>query len=952
MVGSCGRTVGQVYCAAMRGRWALVALLLVLLQPVSALAGADVAPARDAAELLLETLTPEERVGQLFMVTFRGSDPGAEEAIFDLIANRHVSGVVLRTRNDNFVDAPDTIQSLIALVGKLQEAAYQASAPSEASGDVGGAYLPLLIGITQEGDGAPGSSLLSGVTDLPSEMAIGATWDPGQAEAVGAILGQELAALGVNLLLGPSLDVVEDPQPASAGDLGVRAFGGDPYWVSLMGEAFIRGVHAGSDGRVAVVAKHFPGHGGSDRPLEEEVATVRKSLAELVRIELAPFFAVTASAPGEDPSSADGMLTAPIRYQGFQENIRATTRPVSLDATAFGQVMALEPLATWHAAGGILMTDSLGSRAIRRFYDPGEQVFRGPTVARDAFLAGNDLLYLDSFRGSSDADEATTIRETLSFFVNRYESDPIFAEQVDQSVLRILRLKLRVFGSPLTYARVTAAGDASQIGLGGDVVQRVARQAATLVSPSQEELESRMAGSPRLEQRIVFFTDTRLVSQCTTCDSRPMLDTQGLESAILRLYGPGATGEVGGWNLTSYTMADLGVYFGEAVPSNLGLALTPAEEIDEALRTADWLVFSLLGTSEAAYGSNALKLLLDRRPDLVQAAHVVVFAFGVPYDLDATDISKIDVYYALHSKAAAFVEVAARLLFGELTATGASPVSIPGVGYDLIEATSPDAEQVISLVVSEQAESGTPEATPSGYTVGDVVVVSTGVILDHNGHAVPDGTVVEINASYPLETIPPMVLTATTARGVARAELPLERFGLLVITAASDPARVSEIVQLDVREGVGAFATVIAPSPEPTASPQATATVGAGAATPDEATSEQGAMKGGSRVAGLVLGLVGVALAVAMSQWQPVRVHFGKRTLQGALAALVGGLVLCNYLVWGLPGAAFVQDGVGLAAFPLFGFMGGAVGAAVDWGGRAALARARGSSPAEPEQVG
>ena len=44
---------------------------------------------------------------------------------------------------------------------------------------------------------------------------------------------------------------------------------------------------------MAVIVKHFPGLGGSDRPIEEEVATIRKSLDELQQVDLAPFFTVT-----------------------------------------------------------------------------------------------------------------------------------------------------------------------------------------------------------------------------------------------------------------------------------------------------------------------------------------------------------------------------------------------------------------------------------------------------------------------------------------------------------------------------------------------------------------------------------------------------------------------------------------------------------------------------------
>ena len=94
------------------------------------------------------------------------------------------------------------------------------------------------------------------------------------------------------------------------------------------------------------MAKHFPGRGGSDRPLEEEVATVRKSLEQLKQIELAPFFAVTGSS--EDPSAiTDGLLVSHIRYQGFQGNIRVTTRPVSFDPTALSQILTLPQFSSW-----------------------------------------------------------------------------------------------------------------------------------------------------------------------------------------------------------------------------------------------------------------------------------------------------------------------------------------------------------------------------------------------------------------------------------------------------------------------------------------------------------------------------------------------------------------------------------------------------------------------------
>jgi beta-N-acetylhexosaminidase len=198
--------------------------------------------------------------------------------------------------------------------------------------------IPLLIALNQEGDNAPNSHIFNGLTELPSSMAIGATWQPGSARLVGDVLGQELAAIGVNMLMGPVLDVLENPSADSASNLGARSFGGDPYWVGLMGQAYIDGVHVGSNGRVAVIAKHFPGFGASDRPLNEEIPTVQKELSQLELVELAPFFAVTGGA-GSASETADGLLSTHIRYQGFQGNIRATTNPVSLDAQALATLM-------------------------------------------------------------------------------------------------------------------------------------------------------------------------------------------------------------------------------------------------------------------------------------------------------------------------------------------------------------------------------------------------------------------------------------------------------------------------------------------------------------------------------------------------------------------------------------------------------------------------------------
>ena len=230
----------------------------------------------------------------------------------------------------------------------------------------------------------------------------------------------------------------------SAEDLGVRSFGGDPYWVGKLGRAYISGLHQGSSNQMIVIAKHFPGRGGSDRPLDEEIPTVRKSLEQLLQIELAPFLAVTQARP--DPNLVvDGLLVSHIRYQGFQGNIRATTRPVSSDSAALELILNQQPLTDWRANGGLLVSDNLGSQAIRRFYDPSGNSFDARTAAREAFIAGNDLLTLDHFIASNDPDSYTTIIRTLEFFAQKYREDEAFAQRVDASVERILTIKYRIY---------------------------------------------------------------------------------------------------------------------------------------------------------------------------------------------------------------------------------------------------------------------------------------------------------------------------------------------------------------------------------------------------------------------------------------------------------------------------------------------------------------------------
>jgi beta-N-acetylhexosaminidase len=672
-----------------------------------------------AAQQALDQMTPEERIGQLFLVTFTGTDTGDTSQIYDLIANHHVGGVVLLAGNDNFSAAPNTASGAFQLTRSLQQ--IEANTVTNATPGAGTSqpstheYVPLLIGVSQDGDGSPGDQILNNLTPLPSEMSIGATWSPDLANKVGAVMGQELSTLGINLYFGPSLDVLETPNPIPANDLGSDVFGGDPYWVSIMGSQYISGLHTGSAGKLIVVAKHFQGRGSADRASEDEVATVRKSLDELKQIELAPFFAVTGDAASPE-STTDGLLLSHIRYQGFQGNIRATTKPVSFDAQALSSILGLPEFDSWRQKGGVIVSDSLGTKAVRQFYSSGTD-FPAITVARDAFVAGNDLLYLGNIVSSDAPDNYSTVLEILTFFAQKYREDPAFAQSVDTSVLRILNLKSRLYGSFNLQNVLTFSTGLDNLGKSQEVTFEVARQAASLLSPDARELATLLSSPPQVRERIIFFTDTSQVLQCSTCAAQPALDVHALQNAVVDLYGPQSGNQTSFFRLSSYSFEDAAAFLAGKSPPYL----------KDDLTSSDWVVISLTDASRGQ--PQLISNFLAEQQDLLRDKHVILFAFGAPYYLDATDISRLTAYYALYSKQPPFVEVAARLLFQELTPGGASPVSVPSLGYDLITITSPDPNQIIPLslditptVVSTNQP--TPESTPVPlFKIGDTIAI-------------------------------------------------------------------------------------------------------------------------------------------------------------------------------------------------------------------------------------
>jgi len=771
------------------------------------------------AVALAERLSPEEKVGQLFLITFDGLEISPESDVYQLITDYNIGGVVLRSENNNFSDV-NAGQKTFELISGLQSIdwADQKDLPVSPELSYFNGYIPLFIGISQPGGMYPYDQMINGITSVPSQMAVGATWDPANAEEIGKLVGNQLEPMGFNLFFGPSIDVLDITYGKGEENLGVRTFGGDPYWVGEMGAAYISGIHQGSNNRITVIAKNFPGRGSSDRLPEEEVATVRKSLEQLKLIELAPFFKVTDLENPDPLAISDGLLNTHIRYQGFQGNIRATTKPITFDQNAVELLMNLPQLESWRSNGGLLISDDLGSKAVYKFFNPNNEFIDARQVARNAFLAGNDLLYMDQLKSTGDEDRFSTYRKTIELFVQKYIEDQAFSERVDESVIRILKKKFDLYDEFIIEKVNPNVNYLKKLSEDPEIIFQVAQQAATLINPSQSQVAESIPAPPQFGERIIIFTDEQLVVQCDGCTQQGVFPVNGLQSSILDLYGPNGSGQISENQIVSYSFDELNDYVFN--PFN-------RPEIEENLSQAKWVIFSLREIESGQDSSFALHNLLIENPTILRDKNIFVFSFDVPYYFDATEISAFSAFYCLYSKLPSFVDLAARIIFQEINPQGSSPVSIPGIAYDLIEVTTPAPEQIISLFVDEEAarinienqetENTNGELEPEHpvFKLGDSLPVMTGLIVDHNNNPVPNGTVVRFSMNVQGENTTIQQIEAVTEKGIARASFDLQGAGLHEIKVTSEPALSSQILVLDISEEETLVSAII-PTPAPT----------------------------------------------------------------------------------------------------------------------------------------
>ena len=185
--------------------------------------------------------------------------------------------------------------------------------------------------------------------------------------------------------------------------------------------------------------------------------------------------------------------------------------------------------------GGLVISDDLGTQAVSEFYATGGGQFSARTAARDAFLAGNDMLYLGNINSVDFPDSYTTTTSIIEFFAQKYREDPAFAQRVDASVARILAAKFGLYGVFTPSNVLNSDSLLPQLGTATEVTFDVASNSATLVSPDKQDLATVMPLPPSANESMVFITDTSSTKQCSTCVEQPVLAMDALQQAVIQL---------------------------------------------------------------------------------------------------------------------------------------------------------------------------------------------------------------------------------------------------------------------------------------------------------------------------------------------------------------------------------------------------------------------------------
>ena len=379
--------------------WSVLALAALLLAPARASAR-DRSPERlqpsgairldrngkKWAEQTLRHMSPEEKVGQLFMIWAKVQFMNDADPLWlqlrDNLRKYHIGAIGMTVPSDGPVLFKNQPLEAAELLNRLQKVSK----------------LPLIVAADFE----RGVSMrLNGTTTFPHAMAFGATGKTENAEQMARITALEARAIGVQWNFFPDADVNSNPANPI---INTRSFGEDPTQVGDYVAAYIKGAHAGA---MLTTAKHFPGHGDVATDSHLGIAQVTGDRARLDSVELPPFKQAISA-------GVDAVMVAHVTVPSLDS---APNRVATTSKRIVNGLLKEEM-----GFKGIVVTDALDMAGLTRLY--ANDVGR---AAVEAFQAGNDLLIIP-------ADLDKSYRAVLA----AVQTGEISRDRLDDSVLKIL----------------------------------------------------------------------------------------------------------------------------------------------------------------------------------------------------------------------------------------------------------------------------------------------------------------------------------------------------------------------------------------------------------------------------------------------------------------------------------------------------------------------------------
>jgi beta-N-acetylhexosaminidase len=567
------------------------------------------------AQSTLNTLSLEEKVGQVFMIRLRvefmhGRSPDYLE-LRNNIRKYHIGSLAMTVPAEGRARNRNRRYETVSLLNELQ---------SEGK-------LPLLIAGDFERGVLP--ARLFGTTVFPHAMAFGAAGNLEYAEEFGRITAQESRALGVHWNLFPVADVNSNPANPI---IGTRAFGQNPQEVGDLVAAYIRGARANG---MLTTAKHFPGHGNTAVDSHVAVPSVDENLEQLRAVDLPPFQKAI-------DAGVDAVMTAHVRVPTLDPDPSrvATTSPAIVTGLLKNQM----------GFRGIVVTDALDMAGLGSRY--GANTGR---AAVDAFKAGNDVLTMP-------ADLDASYRAML----DAVRTGEISNERLDASVLKILEAKAALGLEKNRLVDVAAiarlVGNPENLAEG----QRISDASVTLVRDNGKLLPLK-DGRPDKNMLVLYrrVQSWHGLAVVILCDSLRADDGRVLERQI-RERAPDAR--------VIYVDPRVAAARSDGVLKIVEQAqqvVVAVYVVPSAARTRT----VARGQKNSASLPDSTAALLDRILAR-DPAKTAVLAMGTPYLTE--DFPGIQNYICTFSNATVSEISVVRALFGEIPIPGHLPVNIPG----------------------------------------------------------------------------------------------------------------------------------------------------------------------------------------------------------------------------------------------------------------------------------